>query len=594
MKLLLHSFFIFYTSCLCLATQAIASETYLHRFTSYMTWAQELPITPNPDFLEFIDEKKPLSQKLREKWLYDLAQRNDWHSYIMYYKPSNDLSLQCYAQFALYQEGKKQEAIQASKKLWLTGNSQPPACDKLFILLFKENVFDEQLIYQRTKLALENQNYLLAAHLLKKLNYPSNLASTLEAIYLHPKKIAQLKAGDLNADLYLYGIKRLLKRNLDQANELLREAKSKGLLNEHQQQELITHIALYKSIRNRSDAPNWLAKIKQEFINEPLIEWKIRFALKNDQWPKVESLIKQSSNQDTPCWQYWLARSLDAQGRHTDAIAIYQKLALYRNYYGFLANIRLKQPFEFQDEKTNTDTQILTIYKPIIQQIKTLYASKQTTAASRLANDFTSELPKDEKSAFVYWLSSELHWFDKTIYLSNDQALSNQLTLRFPLAYRDNIKQQSKHYQVPEALIYAIIRQESAFKDDAISCAGAHGLMQLMPSTAAWISKTHHITYDNKQQLFSFTKNIHLGVAYLNHLIKNYNNQLLLVVAAYNAGPTQVRAWLHAQPLKEADIWIETIPYFETRNYLKSVVAYYLVYQHQLQEKPNLDAFIKH
>jgi len=558
-----------------------------------MSWAQELPTTANPAFLYFIYEKKPLSQKLREKWLYALAQKNDWHSFILHYKPSNDLSLQCYAQFALYQEGKQQEAIQLSKKLWLTGHSQPPACDKLFILLFKENAFDDQLIYQRTKLALENQNYPLATHLLKKLHHPSNLISTLDKIHQHPKQTAQLRAGELNSDLYLYGLKRLLIRNIDKANDLWQQARAKGLLNEQQQQQLITYIALYKSIHNKNDAPNWFAKIKQEFMSESLIESRIRLALKTEQWAKVETLIKQLSTQDTPCWQYWLARAIDAQGRHTDAVAIYQKIAPFRNYYGFLASIRLKQPFQFQDEKMNTDAHILTTYKLITQQIKTLYVSKQTTAASRLVNDFISELPKNEKSTFVHWLASDLHWFDKTIYLSNDRDLSNQLTLRFPLAYQEDIQQQSKRYHIPEALIYAIIRQESAFRDDAISYAGAHGLMQLMPDTAAWISKIHHITYHNKQQLFSFTKNIHLGVAYLSHLAKNYNNQFVLVVAAYNAGPTQVRGWLNSQPIKEGDIWIETIPYFETRNYLKSVVAYYLVYQYLLQKKPTLDAFIK-
>lgn len=576
-----------------LTPAAFASEAYLTRFTSYMAWSQQLPTTPSPAFLEFIHEKKPLSQKLREKWLYDLAQRSDWHSYITYYQPSSDLSLQCYAQFALYQEGKQQEAIQTSKNLWLTGNSQPPACDKLFSLLFKENVFNDTFIYERARLALENRNYTLATYLLKKLSTQSMIASTLDAIHQHPKKIAQLKPGPLNSDLYLYGLKRRLLSNIDEANHLWQEAKTKGLLNEEQQQRFLTQIALYKSVRNKTDAPSWFNKIKQEFMSEPLLEWQIRFALKKHQWAQVEKLILRSSNKQAPGWQYWLARALDAQGRHTDAINIYQKLAPSRQYYGFLASIRLKQPLQFQQENVNVNTQSLTIYKPIIQQIATLYKTKQMSNVSKLTNDFSSELPKEEKSAFVYWLAKELHWVSKSVYLSNDDELINQLSLRFPLAYQDEVKQQSKRYGIPQALIFAIIRQESAFRDDAISYAGAHGLMQLMPATATWISKLHHITYNNKQQLFSFPKNIHLGVAYLNHLAKHYDNQLILVVAAYNAGPTQVRKWLNAEPLQEADIWIETIPYFETRNYLKSVISYYAVYQHQLHEKPNLDAFMK-
>ncbi len=570
---------------------AYASEAYLQRFNHYQSWSQQLPSTPTPDFLEFIHENKPLGTKLREKWLYDLAQRNDWHTYLLHYQPSNDLSLQCYAQFALYQEGEKQKAAENSKKLWLTGESRPPACDKLFTLLLNDKAFDEQMIHARVKLALAERNFSLATYLLKK-NEP-HIASQLDAIHQSPKRIQQLKSGNLDAELYLYGLKRLLLQNIDSANLLWQQAKARGLLNEAQQQQFIAQIAIYKSVRNKKDASTWFTRIKQEFMNESLLEWQIRFALKKYQWAEVERLIQRSSNRDTPIWQYWLARSKEARGQRTEAVQIYKKLAMCRNYYGFLSSLRLHQPLEFAHEVSNINTSSLVIYKPVTDQLKTLYNTKQTSTASKLANDFASELPKDEKSAFVHWLASDLGWIGKSVYLSNDEELNNQLALRFPLAYRSEIKQQSQRYHVSEALIYAIIRQESAFRDDVVSYAGAHGLMQLMPKTASWISKLHHISYQNKQQLFTLTKNIHLGVAYLSHLSKNYHQQLLLTVAAYNAGPTQVRAWLNAYPLKEADIWIEVIPFNETRNYIKSVMSYYAVYQFQLKEKPNLDGFMK-
>ncbi len=572
-------------------TAGHASEAYLNRFNHYLTWSQQLPATPTPDFLKFIHEDKPLAMKLREKWLYDLAQHNDWHAYLTHYQPSADLSLQCYAQFALYQKGQQKKAIENSKVLWLTGQSRPPACDKLFTLLLNDQVLDNQLIEERVKLALAERNLSLATYLLKK--HEPQLASKLDAIHQSPKQIQQLKPGALNAEFYLYGIKRMLLHNVDHASQLWQQAKTHGLLNEAQQQQLIAQIAIYTSIRNKNDASTWFSRIKQEFMNESLLEWQIRFALKKYQWAEVERLIQHSTNQDTPIWQYWLARSKEARGLRPEAIEIYKKLAEHRHYYGFLASIRLHQPLEFLHETSNLNTASLLIYKPVTDQLETLYRNKQTTTASKLANDFASELPKDEKSAFVHWLANNLGWVGKSVYLSNDEALVNQLTLRFPLAYRAEIKQQSQRYHVSEALIYAIIRQESAFRDDALSYAGAHGLMQLMPKTARWISKIHHISYQNKQQLFTLTKNIHLGVAYLSHLSKHYNQQLLLTVAAYNAGPTQVRVWLNAYPLKEADIWIEAIPFYETRNYIKSVISYYAVYQFQLKEKPRLDAFMK-
>lgn len=587
---------IFFGAIFCInSNSATTSENYLNRFNTYLNWSEQLPTTPNPAFIDFIQEKKPLSNKLREKWLYYLAQHNQWHDYQSYYQPSSDLSLQCYEQFALYEDGKQSEAIAASKSLWLTGNSLPPACDKLFSQLTKDNVFDQTLVMQRIRLALENRNFSLVIYLLGKLKDRSDLITLFNHIQQQPKKISELKSSPLMSDIYLYGIKRLLIKNIDQAHLLWQQAQSKGLLNEAQQQQLLTQIALQKAARNKNDAPSWFNRIKQAYVTEPILEWKLRFALKKHEWTKVEFLAQQSSNKESPMWQYWLGRSKEARGQKDNANSIYQKLANNRNYYGFLSSRRLKQPLQFQQESPITEQQLLLPYQSITQKIKTLYTTHQIAQASKLVNDFVSELPKPEKSALTHWLSSDLKWFGKAVYLSNtDEQLNHQLNLRFPLAYRDEVKQQSKHYQIPEALIYAIIRQESAFREDVVSFAGAHGLMQIMPTTATWIAKLHHINYTHKKQLFIFSKNIHLGAAYLHHLSKHYNQQFLLVVAAYNAGPTQVRAWLKAYPLQEADIWIENIPFSETRNYIKSVMSYYAVYQHQLKEpKPNLELFMK-
>ena len=584
---------IFCIFCLQLTPYLHANQAYLDRFMAYMSWHQQLPTTASPAFLAFIHEKTYLSQKLREQWLYHLAQTNDWSTFIQNYELSADTSLQCYLAFAYYQQGQKTTALKLSRSLWLTGESQPPACDKLFTLLLKDHVFEDDLIYQRVKLVLEKRNFNLADYLLKRLNHPSQASSTLEKIHQHPSQITQLTSGHLTSEFYLYGLKKLLLQNLQQANQLWQQALNTKLLSEKQQQEFLSQVAILKALRNQTDAPHWFAKIKQEFMTEPLLEWRIRFALKQYQWPKVELLIKQSANQATPCWQYWLARSIEAQGRETEARALYQKLAENRHYYGFLSSLRLKQPFAFQHEEASPNPEILTIYQPIIKQIKMLYAAKQITTASVLVNDFTSELPTNEKSAFIHWLAKDLNWISKSVYLSNQEDLANQLSLRFPLAYQDEIKRQSAHYQVPEALIYAVIRQESAFREDVVSFAGAHGLMQLMPKTASWISKIKHIAYTNQQQLFSSPQNIHLGVAYLGHLSAQYHHHWLLVVAAYNAGPRQVRGWLNTLPLKQPDIWIETIPFSETRNYLKSVISFYLVYQHQLKQTPSLDLFMK-
>ena len=581
---------------LCLHVNAYATpgQDYLNKFMKFTQWKQNLPTSTDSSFLAFIDDTTPLSQKLREKWLYQLAHDKDWVTYSQHYQTSQDVSLQCFEQMALYQQGLRQQAVQSSQNLWLNGHSQPKACNELFTLLLKNHELDEKRITQRLILALDQHNLPLATYLLKQYSPPRlGEIQLLMGIYQNPARISLLEPSELHNEFYLYGLKRMATINIDRAIQIWQLPKTRRFLNSTQQQVFLSHLALYKAMRNNADAPEWFAKVNPAFYNDVLMDWQIRFALKYKQWQRVERLINDSKNKETPCWQYWLARSLAAQGQKEKAIGIYQNLAKTRNYYGFLASTRLKKDFSFENERPMSDKQILLPYQPFTDQIKALYASKQILQASRLLNDFVSELPKDDKSALAYWLDHDLQWHGKSVYLSNNDQLNNQLSLRFPLPYRETVLTYAKNYHIPQELVYAIIRQESTFRDDVVSSAGAHGLMQVMPATAQSISKLDKIAYSDKKQLFSSQMNINIGVAYLQQLAKRYDKNPLLMIAAYNAGPKQVAYWLKNHPPKEIDIWIETLPWYETRNYLKNIISFYAVYQYRMREKPDLSPFMK-
>lgn len=572
---------------------ALTGQAYMDRFNTYLAWYQQLPFTASPEFLEFVKGSTPLSNKLRDKWLYELARTHDWTNYNTYYQPTDDINLVCYAQIAKFNLGLNKEALAGSTPIWLTGDSRPQACNTLFDLLLKNEEFDQNLITQRIALALDRRNIQLARYLLKQYKVPrTQEVQILTDIYQNPANINQLSPGELNAYFGLYGLKRMVSINMDKALALWEQIKSKNVLNESQKQAFLAHIALYKAMRNSEDAQDWFAKIKPQYYNDVLVDWQIRFALKNHDWKQVTALINNSKNKDTPCWQYWLARSLEEQGNKTEANAIYAPLAKSRQYYGFLASIRLNRTPSFENERPTTNLSILQPYQSVISQIKALYTSKQSLQASRLLNDFISELPKEEASALVYWVDNELQWHGKSVYLSNNEILNNQLTLRFPLAYKGTVKLYAKQYTVPPEFVYAIIRQESGFREDVTSSAGALGLMQIMPRTASVVSKADRIAYTNQKQLFMSQKNINIGVAYLKQLTKRFSNHPVLIAAAYNAGPRQVVYWLKNHPPKEIDVWIETLPWQETRNYLKNVMAFYVVYQYRLDQKVNMENFL--
>jgi soluble lytic murein transglycosylase len=574
--------------------QGNPSQDYLQRFMAYSRWYESIPDKPNDEFLAFIDSGTPLSNKLREKWLYLLAQKKDWPTFSKYYKPSNDFNLQCFAHRAEFYQGNTQQALKAATSLWLTGSSLPVACDGLFKLLLKSDHFDEKLISQRISLALENQNTLLAFYLLGQYKKPRRQEQQLlQTIAQNPSRVALIGPGEFHSQFYLYGLKRLVSINMDKALKLWSQPKTYKLLTQAQQQSFLAQVALYKAMRNQQDTKFWFSKIKPEFYNEVLLDWQIRYALRQEQWQRVQYLINRSKDKDNPCWQYWLARAKEANGNQEAARQIYQSLAKTRNYYGFLSSLRLKKKPSFQNENISHQASLLRPYRPITDNVKSLYQSNQPVQASRLLNDFMLELPKNEKSALIYWIANTLQWHGKSVHLSNNPELANELSLRFPLAYANDINAYSKNYLVPREFIYAIIRQESGFRLEVVSPAGARGLMQVMPTTASVIAKQEKIPYQDKVQLFTSQKNINLGVAYLRHLGKRFNRHPLLIAAAYNAGPRQVVNWVKNQPTQPIDIWIETLPWRETRNYLKNIIAFYTVYQYRLNQKPDLSDFMK-
>ncbi|CEK10190.1 transglycosylase SLT domain-containing protein [Legionella hackeliae] len=586
------------TGCLVIgltfAAHAFSGADYMNRFNAYTQWSQNLPENPGPDFYAFIDSDTPLAQKLRNKWLYHLAQNKDWVNYTKHYKPTIDVNLQCFALFADYQQGKQTEALNGAKPLWLTGSSQPPACNTLFNLLTKDPNFDERLITQRIHLALEERNVGLARYLLRQYKQPRlNDIQLLTTIYLNPKLIMQLQPGELHNAFYLFGLKRMVSTNMDEAIKFSQTEKTRKMLSFPQQQSFLVHLVIYKAMRNHEDTQYWFAKIKPAYYTDVLLDWQIRLALKQQRWAEVERLVNHSKDKENPCWQYWLARALEAQGQKAKANEIYQSVAKSRNYYGFLASLRLNKKPSFENEPPVSDLSILKPYQPFTQNIKSLYQTKQAVQASRLLNDFVIELPKEDKSALAYWIATDLQWHGKSVFLSNTEDLSNQLFLRFPLAYRTTVSEYSKNYSIPPEFVYAIIRQESGFRDDVVSPAGARGLMQLMPATASAVAKREKITYGDKAQLFSSQKNINIGVAYLRQLAARYNRHPVLMAAAYNAGPRQVAYWLKNHPPKQMDIWIETLPWRETRNYLKNVIAFYTVYQYRMNTRPDLGIFMK-
>ncbi|OGV37946.1 MAG: hypothetical protein A3E88_03375 [Legionellales bacterium RIFCSPHIGHO2_12_FULL_35_11] len=610
---------------------ALGDEAYLKKFLDYQMWNENLPEGIDNKFINFIDSSSPLTTKLREKWLYKLAKNNDWKNYNKYYRTSNDLSLQCYAleaqintdgynssfpsnpqnnrlisqeysasstkltkQFSstvASQNKSNQTITNEITKLWLNGESLPKACEKIFTILLSNPTTNNKLVNARATLALKNRNISLARYILKQSNPKQDYKiSLLDMIQKNPRRISNLTPGEFQGELYLYGLNILTRMEPEIAIKMF-DKKAMSVMSKHQQQEFLANFALYKALRNKDDAIFWLNKVEKAYYTDALIDWEIRYAISHKNWRRLISLIENSKNKDDLRQKYWRARAYQALGENDKAKNIYQEISHFRNYYSFLASKKLKQQLSLENEEVIHMKNSLTIYKPIIDKIQIYFNQNETLKASRIINDFSSELNKKDRSDFAYWVQKELKWNGKSVYLCNNEELFNQLSLRFPLAYKNIVYTNSNQYHISTPLIYAIIRQESAFFDQITSAAGANGLMQIMPATAKLVAKKSKIQYQNSQDLFSPYKNINIGTAYLKLLSKGFNDNPILMIAAYNAGPTQVNRWLKSNPQKDMDIWIETIPWAETRNYVKNVIAFYAVYEYRLYNKASLNEF---
>lgn len=575
-------------------TYASKAQHYMQRFNTYQYWCQHLPAKPTPEFLAFIESNTPLAKRLRDKWLYQLAHMLDWKTYTQYYQFTDDINLQCYEYSALYQQGNQQTAVNAAIPLWLNGQSLPPACNTLVNLLLKNHEIGDGLIKQRLILAMQQGNLSLSRYLLEQFTRPHlQDVKILTDVYFNPTHVMMLHPGELQGSIALFGLKRLIFINSKKAIQLWDWLQDKHILKDSEKQDFLVNMTTYKLIHDEPDSNLWFSKISPRFYTDKLLDVKIRAELKLQHWHTVLHLIPYRTDRTDPIWIYWTARAREVLGQKEQAALLYQTIAQTRNYYGFLASLRLHRHFSFEDESTDTNIHQLYPYYPVTMQLKALYQANQVQQASRLLSDFILELPKEHKSALLYWLGQELQWHGKSIYLSSNEEFNNQLTLRFPLAYENTIRRSAVNYHIPRSFIYAIIRQESTFREDAVSSAGAHGLMQILPNTAQDIAKSEKFTLSDNRQLFIPQNNIHIGTAYIQRLAKRFDSHPVLIAAAYNAGPGQVMRWLKTHPPKDIDVWIETLPWFETRNYVKNILSFYAVYQYRLRQKPDLSEFMR-
>jgi soluble lytic murein transglycosylase len=387
-------------------------------------------------------------------------------------------------------------------------------------------------------------------------------------------------------EILVHAVGRLARHKPEQAWKHWQEISRSHQFTPEQQGQVLRDIALHAALGDDPGAAQWLAAVPDSHADASIRQWRVRVALANGDWDSALHWLDQlpPEERSSETWLYWRARALDAKGASGDALTEYARLSSERSYYGFMASDRLKRPYQMNDARAAHDKQQLGAIEqlPGIARARELYRTGKRLEARREWHYATEKLSEEQLKAAAL-LAHRWGWHDRAIVTASQAKYWSDLTLRFPLPHRESILANARRYELDPALIYGVIRQESAFMEDARSPVGALGLMQLMPATGQQTARALNIRYGGNDALLQSDQNIRLGSAYFRKLLDRYNGSPVLAAAAYNAGPHRVSRWLPTDQSMQADLWMELIPYPETRNYVRRVLAYATVFEWRLQ-----------
>jgi soluble lytic murein transglycosylase len=535
----------------------------------------------------------PLAERLRVDWLKSVGRRGDWVRFALDYPPpaGEDTELACYGvQYRLQRDGAA--ALAAAKPLWLTGQSTPEACDSLFAALFARDVLGVADRRARFRLAAEAGNLRLASALLA--DYPPQGRPTSREFAEVGRDPARALAKGAFAwktaageDVALFALERAARRAADAARPSW--VKWRQRLPKAAQHYGNGRLAFHAARQLNPLAHEWYREAgAAPLALEPQV-WRVRAALRALAWSDVGSAVDglPERERQEPAWRYWRARALAADGAAADARAVYEELASDIGFYGLLAGDALGRGAEqlsaLKSEPARPTAETIAVFgaRPEVRRVVKLAALDMRRESQREWY-FLVRGQDDATLLLAAEFARRAGLYDRAINTAELTAARHDYALRYLMPYRDEFGAAARDQGIDVEFLYAIARQESRFVSDIVSSAGAVGLMQLMPGTARWVAKRLAQTDYRSGQIAQIDLNTQFGAFYFKYWQDRLDQMPALAAAAYNAGPSRAQAWRPAAAPLEGAIWVETIPFNETRDYVKKVLANAILYTHAL------------
>ena len=565
----------------------------LYPYLEYRLLAQDLDQETSLAVQNFIQKYPtlPPARSLKTRFVNVLAHRQDWQG-VLNFSPDEPTPVQarCNWYYAKWSTGKQQAAFDGAKAIWLRGTALPNDCDKLFSVWQASGQLSPITILERIRLAMKAGNDSLVSYLAKTLpaDYKT-MSDALLALQKDPQSVTtfanSVGATDFTRQATIFAFTRVARADMETARSLIPElvrAQKMGPEDEQALKEIVVWRMMGSDLT--SEQARWRDAVVMNSESTALVERRVRLALsENDRrglntW--IARLPVEAKEKDE--WQYWQADLLYSKDRKEEADDILRKLMKERGFYPMVAAQRLGVDYPLQvDAAPKPDA--ATTQGPELARVRELmYWGMDNLARSEWANLIGSKTHVQQQMLARY--ASEQDWWDLSVQATITAKMWDSLKERFPLAWQDLYKQNTQGKSIPQSYAMAISRQESAWNPKARSPVGASGLMQIMPATAAHTVKMFSIPgYVNASQLFDPQTNIQIGTQYLEYVYQQFDKNRIFASAAYNAGPGRVRTWQGSTAGNlNAVAFIETIPFSETRGYVKNVLAYDAYYRYFL------------
>ena len=530
---------------------------------------------------------------LRHDFLLELARRQDWDNFLALYQPGLGDTLSCDALQARLAHGETLNFDKDLSALWNQPSLPAAACDPVLNAAHDQGLLTSTRLWTRIDIAADAGQAGTISKLADWLSADDNAAAQQLALAWRDPAAAAAAATNWpdtqrSRQAATLAITRLARKQSDSADTAWQNLQTHFSFSEPQRNQILHALALFHATDFDANALARLIALPAAAQTDASREWRVRVALAEQDWPAVlaaTGALTDTEKQDGE-WRYFRARALAALGRSDEAQQQLSTLATEPTFFGFLAADRLQQPYAICPLQLVDDPQReqALLDRPGLLRAFELYAvdlpklaRREWTQALQGADPDTLRMAAD--------LANRRGWYDRAVFtLASGDAL-RLYQLRFPLASQDGVVAQAAQSGIEAAWAYGILRAESAWMSDARSGADARGLMQLLPGTAELVAKRNGLNWGGGDTLYDPTVNIMLGTRYLAQMADRYNGAPWLASAAYNAGPGRVDQWLAARGTLTPDLFVATIPFKETREYVARVMAFSVIYDWRLSGK---------